>query len=1749
MDKYPLRTPNSKGFISKTLSLALGACFGLVPSVDAEEVNVISMVNSISGILGGNYTLGANGNWTGTADQSFGSAITQSNITNPAGNQPYFGDGSLNNPYNTGGASGVTSTMSSVLNNNLYGNGGLLSNYSTQANIYDFSSINQVLSNMSANNSVAYGYRSAFGGVGATNNILLPGTGVSNNYYSISNQNAPGSLSNTATVTGNFGSSSNSGLLSTPSNAASANALLGNIYTNILNITAGVNVLPGSSASAGNALSTYSTDLQGAFGTVSSVGGNFVGALNNSSSSSALSGALSTLNTVLYGSSTTDKLISSQTASDSNAYTAYSVNSSGLNTLQTIDAIASAIPGGLVSSNGSGTYTINSNYTAVMTNLKSMASDISVIINGVLNTPLSDVTSVTSSNQNAMGNLSTVLDALANLTASKSYNQSAVESALKGLVNPNTNIGTPASPGTMGTGTGTASVTNGYEAVYYAYTALMKSSALTNLQSALSANASSPLSLGQTLKTAFELDQALSAANSGVGKNSGLSNFFNTASFDSSTSGATMLKTLYEAFASGNSSNSYNTLEGALSKLSALVNTNAFTSSNVVTASSAPLSGGTANANTTYPVSGQLANSKNVTTSWNAQRVLNQNSYESTFNSALAQLLAQAMTYSANTQSLSSMLSSTGVSQLANILNAGINNAAANYLYDQGPTSPFSSGTGQGAGKVDALNQQAQNLNNIQAIFNSENLLNSYVNAITKTYTTESNQEAQASALTYLASALGAGKAQNGLIAQTKQAIYDNLNQNFAFTSALSQADIAKLGGAVGGLPTTLLNPSITMGQLATGFDALSSAVGMINGLTSVTSKNVTTAYSTLESGLGAAMQVQNLITSVGSAVPDLNTVLANIINGTTTDLSKIAGWSSLSSDVQNALEDLAGATAKAPNTPTKASPLTTLSGLLTTGTAGQGLAFGTSTIEPSDVGALLGTVKTLVGYASSISAMLAPNFTSQLSSVVAGSNLAQELANAMNNASTFASSVGNLAPSVASQFENGTLSATDISAQIANIKSLIAPYEAMGTNASASSGTPALSIGLSSYLGSGVSAVQNLGFASAAVNTLSSQLGDLLPYLSSTDTTNGLFTTTNLNNISSALSALNSAVGNLYNASSTLFSNANLNTTSNMNGPTNSVIGLGGVGGVASNSNASAYLTNLNNLYTLSSLIGDFVGNNAMSTAYTSLFGNNASAASGLINGSAQTNIAALTNTANLATGASLTEVVSALMPIQAQLVANTITQDQANTAATNALAGLAASGKASTLWDAYQSVMGFGVVSKVAQTVNYVSGINKNLAQASQQNLSTAAGIAQVLTDANNLYNANKALASVVTGGNNTNNFLTVSASSSAANSASNLNAAISAANAFGKLLPFIKSADLGGTNGATTVSSITTLINAINSYNHNVTLLNNLTNSQGGKIAGDVLNYLQGQTDFKNLSNQELTKLNELQTLLNRLQYLEGVQSQVQSAIATNPFAMVMQKNQTVKADAYQSAANNLVTYGTNQGLFNATLSSTLNTGITLNSGSQGADLSGSAYGNTVALVSNDLSNVSAWNSMINQLNTSDSILQNPAQSATTPMTSLNSIASSVYNLTGYMAPATTSNNAISTTTASSTFGNMINAYSTIATEANTLGQNLFNINSPTGNITIANVTGEIFDGNSSTFLQSMEGVVTLGSMLKPFSGQTNGLSSNATLLGNVATAVNTTLGAEISAITTTFTGAGGGAFSSISDLSTGITGITS
>ncbi|WP_162982289.1 hypothetical protein, partial [Helicobacter labacensis] len=141
------------------------------------------------------------------------------------------------------------------------------------------------------------------------------------------------------------------------------------------------------------------------------------------------------------------------------------------------------------------------------------------------------------------------------------------------------------------------------------------------------------------------------------------------------------------------------------------------------------------------------------------------------------------------------------------------------------------------------------------------------------------------------------------------------------------------------------------------------------------------------------------------------------------------------------------------------------------------------------------------------------------------------------------------------------------------------------------------------------------------------------------------------------------------------------------------------------------------------------------------------------------------------------------------------------------------------------------------------------------------------------------------------------------------------------------------------------------------------------------------------------------------------------------------------------------------------------------------------------------------------------------------------------------------ATTSNNAISTTTASSTFGNMINAYSTIATEANTLGQDLFNIDSPTGNITIANVTGEIFKGNSSTFLQSMEGVVTLGSMLKPVSGQTNGLSSNATLLGNVATAVNTTLGTEISAITTTFTGAGGGAFSSISDLSTGITGITS
>ncbi|WP_053830016.1 beta strand repeat-containing protein [Helicobacter heilmannii] len=716
-----------------TLSLALGAAFGLVPSLDATEVNVVNMVDSISGILGGNYNLNGSGVFSGPANASWGNASLGS-ITNPSGVAPSFGNGSLNNP--------------SVTTNNLYGSSGLLNSYigalpssltgsasTDQLGIYSLSAVNSLMQALQGNATAAYGARTAFGGVGANNNILDPNTAITNNYFSISNQG----FGNKASVTGNL----NASQIGSTYTTSQVNALAGGVYTNITQLTSAINTLDQNNLTSGS-FATYSADLSTALGNLSSLGGQFV------SASSGLNSALSGLASVI-SSASGYSLITNTTGSD--GATKYTVADGVLNTLSAINQLNTDISGGIATN----ATTLNSNYVTVMQELggANVVQNLQIIANGVLNTPLTDVTnSNAASTPTAAANLNAVLSTLSSMSGAQTAAQ--VQAALQGLVNPNTAYTTAGNKINN-----TAPMGDGYEAVYNAYTAV--AGALTKLQTAFGTS-----NLGDTLIRALEVNQLLSTASSGVSANTNLSGAFSASSSFSSTSiGAAGLGQLFNAFNNGSSSD-YGTLDTLLGKLASYLNTNNVDTAVGTTSDNIKVNN-TTSGTSNYPVTGPASTS--TTTSWITQRVANQSSYNAAYNTALGKLLGYAMSYNKNSTALGGMLSSSSL--LGNVLSQGINNAAANVMFNSGATEATST--------ADALNGQANTLNSLKAIFNSEDLLNEYVGAITQNYSRSpaNVQQSQASALSYLYNALNASAAQDGLIAQTKEAIANALNNNF----------------------------------------------------------------------------------------------------------------------------------------------------------------------------------------------------------------------------------------------------------------------------------------------------------------------------------------------------------------------------------------------------------------------------------------------------------------------------------------------------------------------------------------------------------------------------------------------------------------------------------------------------------------------------------------------------------------------------------------------------------------------------------------------------------------------------------------------------------------------------------------------------------------------------------------------------------------------------------------------------------
>ncbi|WP_104732357.1 outer membrane protein [Helicobacter salomonis] len=1741
-----------KASFKTSVSLALGACFGLVPSLDAADVNVVNMVNSISGILGGNYSMDTSGAFNGPTNSGAGvpwGDSTIAPITAPGSTTPLsttspnapFGNGTLNNPYNTA--------------NNLYGSGGLLNGYigtlpsslsgnpsTDQLGIYSLSAVNSLVGILRANATGAYGARTAFGGVNTNNNILDPGTSITDNYFSIAR-----STGQAAKVTGNL----------TPSQVGASyttdqvNTLAGGVYTNITQLTSSINTLSYDLNTAGS-FATYSADLSTALGNLNSLGGQFVNA------STGLSSALSGLAGILNNTPGATFFTPTTAANGITSYSLVATNPSAptpynaLNTLSAINQLNSDIAGGGIATDAT---TLNDNYITVMKQLGTtgLVSNLQIIANGVLNTPLSDVTnSNAASTTTAAANLNAVLTTLSDMVG-KGQNAAQVKAALQGLVNPNTNYTTDNQVINNHPPKG-----DGYEAVYNAYSAV--ASNLTKLQGALGTS-----NLGDTLIKALEVNQLLTTIQNGMGNNTTLKTAF-TANSAFSFSG-TGVGQIFNAFGNTTSTNYYGTLSTLLSKLSSYLNTNgvdtatSFTSNNVANGSTVP---GTT---TLYPTTGPVATS--TVTSWISQRVLNQSAYNKTYNAALGNLLSYAMSYNKNSTTLGSMLSSSSL--LGSILTQGINNAAANVMYNSGALNSAGS-------NADSINNQALALNNIKAFFNSEDLLNNYVGAITQNYSSSptSVQQAQASALDYFYNALNASTAQNGLIAQTKEAIANALNNNFLASNLPKQAL-----QTINGMSPNLFEPSATKAQIANSLlDLNNSVFGNFKNTASAALGTLDAAK--LQATLGAIQGIAGIqtalanIQSAGTAIKpdfDLNAALSEVLG---------TGTGAVAPDAAAQVTALPTSTNYEVNLRNKViEGLTALVGAANASTETTSLTFGATPLGKL-VTALTSAASGSVGFnvaanTAGIGTLITTmtNTTKALEKVAQGLNLGQleSMATAAATQNTIVGYVKDL-PTLAREigmatgvsarqnFLDGSLSVTDLSSQIQALKAQIASYENMGTTTNGKAG---LDIGLSSLLGSSISSVQNLGFANAAVNTLTTQLQGALPLL--VNGTGAGSSSFNISTVQGLVAELNKAVGTLYSGTNgnRFFNDGNMQTTSNMNNSTVTVspntFGLGGGGGVGANANSTTLgdlttasnneLYNLANLNTINSLLsGGVLTSNAISAGYIGAFGAQTGSNVGFAGNIATStstygggpNVTAYTAlTSNYNAGTTLTSVVNALLPIGQQLASGTIDAATALANATTALTPLisSASTNAPYVWAAYEAVMGLksGGTNSVASLNNLLS---------SKQDLNTASGIAQVITDANALITANTALVTQVGGLPVGSKVLAVGVTGGAINSAANLNNAIAAATALGNLLKQINPADLARfakpstptraipNNVGTAVNNVTTVINAINSYNHNVTLLNNLTDGKGASIAASVIKYLQGNSDYETLTGNSVgtSAINNLQNLLNRYEYLQGLQAKVNAAIANNPYALVMQENQVLKSNGYQAAARALVSTVSSPGLFNLAISGTLNPGA-----STTLDLNTTTFTNLATTMGNDIANAQAWNAYFSNLNTSNSILSAPASGAGTQAAiDLNNIANSIYNLAGYFSPAGVSDNKVVTTNLSSNINGTLGAYKAINTAVDYLTTtNASNLNIAAnlslGNLTTTGTgsTGNGFnssapigatDNDDITFLGVAQSIVKISSMLTPVDGQTNGVVGNQTLINGV----NTVMGSGAGSATT-------------------------
>ncbi|CRF43338.1 outer membrane protein [Helicobacter ailurogastricus] len=1785
-----------KPLSKRSVSLALAACFNFVPSLDAGEMEVYNVVNSISGLLGGSYQLSNAGTYNGPSSvQSWGSG-TPAGIMSSQGLLAGSGigvglTGSANIYGNTTASSidnplpgGVNGSGVQQNNYNLYGQYGLLSGYDwkggTFYNIYNFPSLGQLLGTARSEATLGYQNRLAFSGLAnGVNNILNPGTAVTNNPYIIS----WGSPNH---VLGNLSASQ----VSNPSNLSTANALMGTIYKNMQDIWANVNQTQPSS----NQNAYWDT----AFSSIQGAGAALIAALNGTAGSSASFSQqnLTALSNLLGGGA--NSLVTGTAGN-------YTFSSGGLNKLEAYNAINNLVAGGQMATSSGFTSQFKTINTALGND--TIKGNLATIANDTLNTSNPDA--VVTALQNM------------NIPSGKAASLTQVATALQGLVNPNAYAAVYQAYVNLTTG---GSVSFSPAGVGSFTAAATPSDTLASLQTATGTS-----SAGQALQNVLLIQQYLNTTG---------------AITNSDTAAAALVAAAFD----GGSSSAYQALVGLLKNAGLTASASTDYTSQTGLVSSNVSTGGSVIGTSAYPYNkngaSDTTNGGETTTSWLTTAATNQKAYIKQLTTNIANVLTPALNYSSNVSKLTGLLSSSmTASDITAMLNNGINNVTSDSL---------GSGTS-------AANQDAQALNNIKAIFYSEDLLGTYVGAITAPQSGTTAQQAQASALTYLNDALSASANQNGLIAQTRAAIQGQLNTSFNLTSLSStQGSNGATNGinhfALSGLSSASFNPAATPTQIAQGIgaiyainqlvggnggydagslntslDSLNTLASNINAVTTLADAGITLASSLTGNALTEA---QKYGLSAGETINSGN--VANFImavsalgSGVTANTSKGNGllsdnWSTtnVASTSMSPSAAIAVLVGNAANAAGSAVTLSSVTGAIATATGAAALQkaiaiaplVAESTAGESFTSAAISDINNILLSGQKITADTSGG-KNAVSALGSGSPLDSLLA----NSGQLEKDLGLLGPSIAQQFANGSLSASQLSSILQAVRADYTAYYNLDSNSvgGASSGTPgtngtSISLGntastsLQSLLSSSLSAPQDLGFANAAVNSIATELKGLSGILSSTyqatfgagaaDSSTASTSPSALN----ALATLQTAVGNLWKADNTFFGTSTANnlstitTLGNLNGNQGGT-SYSGVAGIPVNSlssgnqtNATAYLQNLQNFSTLTNLLGNVVESNGSTSGnYQAAFTVSQGAQMSLV-----TNIASqgqiLVNA--LKPGVQLSALVQALQNITSsnpsahnyQAVTNAIKEITTSTAQANP----------SGIWTAFHSLaqsatLKGGTETPVQALYGIISGATSGVTGDANSKTTTnpgspssgfnAAGVAQMIEDGIALQKANNALAGPGVGSisQNANGLLATTAG--AGNAAAYL-AAQTAANSLGQLLNYLNPTDQ-------TASNVYTFITALDSYNHNMQLLNSLTGSstKTQEILNAVVGYATANKTANTYSGSDVSMsgLNSLQTLVNRLQYLESLQGQIQTAINNNPYALLMEKDQLQNSAAYQGALKSLLTNGTANpnGLFNQVTSTNISNALS-GSGASGALSLNNGAAATISGVNTDLTNLSNWNSLINGLNSQTGVFIPGISYGNGIAHQMGRALGAINTLITTFSPGQDSSDTASLT---ASFGNLMSAYQDI-TKQNGSNQTLFAQTGLTSGSSFdagatgmptsaAGIASSITSNSvSASSLQLMQDVLFLQNNLAngtansgtPASYTANGIFSTSISGGTATATLNTnlttldtnigTLNTEIGKVTTALAAttnaiAGSGAYSSLQIANASIAGV--